>query len=86
MFDIIVAIKDGYRYILAEKDNNAPKSNEDLESWAGKPIPGELYRIALHHKVYLALHDRGILTFIALLKFIRCTFLLTFNSSVAPQT
>lgn len=53
--------KDGYRYILAEEDPNAPKSNFDLESWAGKPIPGELYRVALHHKVYLASHDRGIL-------------------------
>ena len=52
--------KDGYRYILAEEDTNAPKSNFDLESWAGKPIPGELYRVALHHKVYLASHDRGI--------------------------
>ncbi|CAB3979143.1 set1 Ash2 histone methyltransferase complex subunit ASH2 isoform X2 [Paramuricea clavata] len=51
--------KDGYRYILAEEDPNAPKSNFDLESWAGKPIPGELYRVALHHKVYLTSHDRA---------------------------
>ncbi|XP_046859860.1 set1/Ash2 histone methyltransferase complex subunit ASH2-like [Xenia sp. Carnegie-2017] len=51
--------KDGYRYILAEEDPNAPKSNFDVESWAGKPIPGELYRVALHHKVYLASHDRA---------------------------
>ena len=54
-------MKDGYRYILAEEDPNAPKSNFDVESWAGKPIPGELYRVALHHKVYLASHDRGMI-------------------------
>ena len=60
MICLDVLFKDGYRYILAEEDPNAPKSNFDLESWAGKPIPGELYRVALHHKVYLASHDRGI--------------------------
>lgn len=39
--------KDGYRYILAEPDPHAPFRQEFDESsdWAGKPIPGWLYRV-----------------------------------------
>ncbi|XP_065072264.1 set1/Ash2 histone methyltransferase complex subunit ASH2-like isoform X2 [Rhopilema esculentum] len=51
--------KDGYRYILAETDPHAERSNFELDSWAGKPIPGEIYRVALPQSVYLALHDRA---------------------------
>lgn len=40
--------KDGYRYILAEPDPHAPFRQEFDESsdWAGKPIPGWLYRVS----------------------------------------
>lgn len=53
--------KDGYRYILAEPDPHAPNRQAYDESieWAGKPIPGYLYRTFLGSEVLLALHDRA---------------------------
>uniref|UniRef100_A0A3P9MDH3 B30.2/SPRY domain-containing protein n=1 Tax=Oryzias latipes TaxID=8090 RepID=A0A3P9MDH3_ORYLA len=52
--------KDGYRYILAEPDPHAPDPEKlELDCWAGKPIPGDLYRSCLYEKVLLALHDRA---------------------------
>lgn len=53
--------KDGYRYILAEPDPHAPFRQEFDESadWAGKPIPGWLYRSLTPNSVLLALHDRA---------------------------
>lgn len=53
--------KDGYRYILAEPDPHAPFRQEFDESsdWAGKPIPGWLYRALSPSAVLLALHDRA---------------------------
>ncbi|XP_065568304.1 set1/Ash2 histone methyltransferase complex subunit ASH2-like [Artemia franciscana] len=53
--------KDGYRYILAEPDPHAPFRQEFDESndWAGKPIPGWLYRTLCPTYVLLALHDRA---------------------------
>lgn len=51
--------KDGYGYILAEPDPNADKRDFELDSFAGKPIPGEIYRVALQPNVYLSLHDRA---------------------------
>ncbi|CAD7084297.1 unnamed protein product [Hermetia illucens] len=53
--------KDGYRYILAEPDPHAPFRQEFDESadWAGKPIPGWLYRTLTPNSVLLALHDRA---------------------------
>nr|CAG4643833.1 EOG090X03NS [Lepidurus arcticus] len=53
--------KDGYRYILAEPDPHAPFRQEFDESsdWAGKPIPGWLYRPLNPTNVLLALHDRA---------------------------
>lgn len=53
--------KDGYRYILAEPDPHAPnrQAYDDSIEWAGKPIPGYLYRTFLGSEVLLALHDRG---------------------------
>lgn len=53
--------KDGYRYILAETDPLAPNRQAFDESveWAGKPIPGYLYRCMLGHDVLWALHDRA---------------------------
>ncbi|XP_058798250.1 set1/Ash2 histone methyltransferase complex subunit ASH2 isoform X2 [Phymastichus coffea] len=53
--------KDGYRYILAEPDPHAPFRQEFDESsdWAGKPIPGWLYRPLSPSSVLLALHDRA---------------------------
>ncbi|XP_061417864.1 set1/Ash2 histone methyltransferase complex subunit ASH2-like isoform X1 [Lethenteron reissneri] len=52
--------KDGYRYILAEPDPHAPDPERiELDSWAGKPIPGDLYRACLYERVLLALHDRA---------------------------
>ncbi|KAL4664100.1 hypothetical protein H8957_013379 [Semnopithecus entellus] len=54
--------KDGYRYILAEPDPHAPDPEKlELDCWAGKPIPGDLYRACLYERVLLALHDRGII-------------------------
>ncbi|KAG8190783.1 hypothetical protein JTE90_005819 [Oedothorax gibbosus] len=53
--------KDGYRYILAEPDPHAPFRQEFDESqdWAGKPIPGWLYRKLTPSSVLIALHDRA---------------------------
>lgn len=53
--------KDGYRYLLAEPDPHAPFRQEFDESsdWAGKPIPGWLYRTSVPSTVLLALHDRA---------------------------
>ncbi|KAK2818610.1 hypothetical protein Q5P01_024171 [Channa striata] len=52
--------KDGYRYILAEPDPHAPDPDKlELDCWAGKPIPGDLYRACLYERVLLALHDRA---------------------------
>jgi len=53
--------KDGYRYILAEPDPHAPFRQEYDESpdWAGKPIPGWLYRVLTPNAVLVALHDRA---------------------------
>lgn len=53
--------KDGYRYILAEPDPHAPFRQEYDESpdWAGKPIPGWLYRVLTPNAVLIALHDRA---------------------------
>ncbi|XP_031557169.1 set1/Ash2 histone methyltransferase complex subunit ASH2-like [Actinia tenebrosa] len=51
--------KDGYRYILADQDPVAPKANFDQEYWAGKPIPGDLYRVKLHTEVLLSMNDRA---------------------------
>lgn len=53
--------KDGYRYILAEPDPHAPFRQEFDESadWAGKPIPGWLYRKLIPGNVLIALHDKG---------------------------
>lgn len=53
--------KDGYRYILAEADPHAPNRQAFDESldWAGKPIPGYLYRTFLGTDVLFALNDRG---------------------------
>lgn len=53
--------KDGYRYILAEPDPHAPFRQEYDESpdWAGKPIPGWLYRVLTPNATLVALHDRA---------------------------
>uniref|UniRef100_T1INU9 B30.2/SPRY domain-containing protein n=1 Tax=Strigamia maritima TaxID=126957 RepID=T1INU9_STRMM len=53
--------KDGYRYLLAEPDLHAPHRREFDESadWAGKPIPGWLYRTNVPPTVLLALNDRA---------------------------
>ncbi|XP_018494847.1 set1/Ash2 histone methyltransferase complex subunit ASH2 [Galendromus occidentalis] len=53
--------KDGYHYFLAEPDPHAPFKQEFDESvdWAGKPIPGWLYRKLEPEKVLLAMHDRA---------------------------
>ncbi|XP_064457594.1 set1/Ash2 histone methyltransferase complex subunit ASH2-like [Ornithodoros turicata] len=53
--------KDGYRYILAEPDPHAPFRQQFDESidWAGKPIPGWLYRKLEPSNVLLAMHDRA---------------------------
>lgn len=53
--------KDGYRYILAESDPHAPNRQAFDESvdWAGKPIPGYLYRTYLGSEVLLSLNDRA---------------------------
>nr|XP_011432333.1 set1/Ash2 histone methyltransferase complex subunit ASH2 isoform X1 [Crassostrea gigas] len=53
--------KDGYRYILAEADPHAPNRQAFDESldWAGKPIPGYLYRTFLGTDVLFALNDRA---------------------------
>ncbi|XP_025113604.1 set1/Ash2 histone methyltransferase complex subunit ASH2-like isoform X2 [Pomacea canaliculata] len=53
--------KDGYRYILAESDPHAPNRQafDDSVEWAGKPIPGYLYRMFLGSQVLLSMHDRA---------------------------
>lgn len=53
--------KDGYRYHLVEPDPHSPirQKFEETEFWAGKPLPGNLYRLFLEARVVLALHDRG---------------------------
>lgn len=53
--------KDGYRYHLVEPDPHSPLRTkfEETEYWAGKPIPGSLYRLYLETKVALSLHDRA---------------------------
>jgi len=53
--------KDGYRYFLAEPDPHAPNRTEFEESaeWAGKPIPGYLYRRFIEPRVRLSLNDRA---------------------------
>lgn len=53
--------KDGYRYYLVEPDPNSPlrQKFEETEIWAGKPLPGHLYRIFLENKCALALNDRA---------------------------
>ena len=37
----------------------------DMEFWAGKPIPGDLYRVKLHKEVLLSMNDRGLQTIMA---------------------
>ena len=39
--------KDGYRYHLVEPDPHCPirQKFEETELWAGKPLPGHLYRL-----------------------------------------
>ena len=53
--------KDSYRYHLVEPDPNSPlrQKFEETELWAGKPLPGHLYRLFLENKCALALHDRA---------------------------
>lgn len=53
--------KDGYRYHLAEPDPHAPnwQAFDESVEWAGKPIPGYLYRLYLEPQVMLSLHDRA---------------------------
>jgi Set1/Ash2 histone methyltransferase complex subunit ASH2 len=53
--------KDGYRYHLVEPDPHSPlrQKFEETEYWAGKPLPGHLYRLYLENKVLLAMHDRA---------------------------
>lgn len=44
----------------AEPDPHAPDPEKlELDCWAGKPIPGDLYRACLYERVLLALHDRA---------------------------
>lgn len=47
--------------MLAEPDPHAPFRQEFDESsdWAGKPIPGWLYRVLAPSAVLIALHDRA---------------------------
>lgn len=53
--------KDLYRYHLVEPDPHSPMKQkfEETEMWAGKPLPGHLYRLFLEQKVALALHDKA---------------------------
>ena len=55
---LTLALQDGYRYILAEKDPHAT-IDMDPEEMAGRAIPPELYRPYMPTEVLLALHDRG---------------------------
>ena len=45
--------KDSYRYHLVEPDPHSPMRQkfEETELWAGKPLPGHLYRLFLENKV-----------------------------------
>lgn len=49
------------RYHLVEPDPHSPMRQkfEETELWAGKPLPGHLYRLFLENRVALALHDRA---------------------------
>jgi Set1/Ash2 histone methyltransferase complex subunit ASH2 len=53
--------KDSYRYYLVEPDPHSPHRQkfEETELWAGKPLPGHLYRLFLEPRVVLSLHDRA---------------------------
>ena len=53
--------KDNYRYHLVEPDPHSPMRQkfEETEFWAGKPLPGHLYRLFLEQRVALALADRA---------------------------
>lgn len=53
--------KDGFKYILAEPDQFAPfrKEFDESEDWAGKQIPGWLYRKLCPKSVLVAMHDRA---------------------------
>ncbi|KAI3383213.1 hypothetical protein SNEBB_006824 [Seison nebaliae] len=53
--------RENYRYLLAEPDPFSPiRSNwGSTPEYAGKPIPGHLYRLFTHPKSLLALHDRS---------------------------
>ena len=53
--------KDGYRYYLVEPDPHSPlrQKFEETEFWAGKPLPGHLYRLFLENRVSLCLHDKA---------------------------
>ena len=54
-------ISTSYRYFLAEPDPHAPNRQEfeDSAEWAGKPIPGYLYRRFIEPRVRLSLNDRA---------------------------
>ncbi|CAG0883343.1 unnamed protein product [Cyprideis torosa] len=53
--------KDGFRYVLAEPDPNAPHRQEfdEMNDWQGRRIPSWLYRAMAPSQVMLALHDRA---------------------------
>jgi Set1/Ash2 histone methyltransferase complex subunit ASH2 len=53
--------KDNYRYHLVEPDPHSPMRQkfEETEFWAGKPLPGHLYRLFLEQRVALALADKA---------------------------
>jgi Set1/Ash2 histone methyltransferase complex subunit ASH2 len=53
--------KEGYRYHLAEPDPHSPfrQKFDETEVWAGKPIPGHLYRTFLENECLLSLNDRA---------------------------
>ena len=46
---------------MVEPDPHSPMRQkfEETELWAGKPLPGHLYRLFLENRVALALHDRA---------------------------
>ncbi|CAF1397053.1 unnamed protein product [Adineta steineri] len=53
--------KEGYRYHLAEPDPHSPfrQKFDETEVWAGKPIPGHLYRTFIENECLLSLNDRA---------------------------
>ncbi|EDV22602.1 uncharacterized protein TRIADDRAFT_58997 [Trichoplax adhaerens] len=52
--------KDGYRYILAEKDPLAKVDDVDPDVWLGKkPLPARIYRAVSAPAVYVSLNDRA---------------------------